>query len=149
MYQLFKELRGDKLNTMGSIISKRCLVICEVLEGLDPLPITGIQTKLVAKGEKWATSKPGYLAVWTLCDQLRAAGVLVGDRKVGMSLASMDAAVDHFTVALTELIESTIPNFGDLGILRSELLNMVLGHAVKTRARIFLGRQNDEAIKAG
>ena len=149
MYQLFKELRGDKLNIMGSIISKRCLVICEVLEGLDPLPITGIQTKLVAKGEKWATSKPGYLAVWTLCDQLRAAGVLVGDRKVGMSLASMDAAVDHFTVALTELIESTIPNFGDLGILRSELLNMVLGHAVKTRARIFLGRQNDEAIKAG
>ena len=111
MYQLFKELRGDKLNIMGSIISKRCLVICEVLEGLDPLPITGIQTKLVAKGEKWATSKPGYLAVWTLCDQLRAAGVLVGDRKVGMSLASMDAAVDHFKVALTELIESKIPNF--------------------------------------
>ena len=66
-----------------------------------------------------------------------------------MSLAPMDVAVDHFTVALTELIESTIPNFGDLGILRSELLNMVLGHAVKTRARIFLGRQNDEAVKAG
>jgi hypothetical protein len=108
------------------------------------MTITRLQKQLLKSGETWAAGKPGYFAIWNLCDRLKMAGVLVGNRTEGVALASMDALVDHVTVALTNLIESNLPKIGDLGILRDDLLNMIYGHAVRTRAGLYM-----ESIRAG
>lgn len=138
MFQLFSELRGEKFNEQGAIISRRCLDICAAIGDAQKLSLKELQQRLVSQGKEWAIGNAGYMSIWTLCARLRAAGLLVGNRRAGVSLAPMDVAVDLVAAAMTDLIENCIPDQGELGVLRREMMNMVLGYAVKTRARIYM-----------
>lgn len=134
MFSLFPELRPQNTNTYSSIVAHRITRLSRVLRATDePLTPTRIQAGLIATGETWAEGHAGYMAVWSLVNQMLQAGLVVGGGKEGVRLQTGAEAITIYAAALSALVLETIPTEDGLGAFRREVVRAIQAATMTAR----------------